>query len=175
MVLLATLIAIGCSSTTPSASELRVGLGPDEFVVEGPAANLGRGLNITETLTRLTPDFGLEPGLAERWERVDGNRWRFFLRPGISFHDGTPLDAQAVKVGLFDRVAEFGTTINAGPDSAVVVDDHTLDFTPTQPNSRVPAQLSIPLTACLHQAPSRAASPSARARSGSSATLLHRR
>jgi len=37
------------------------------------------------------------PSLATRWERqADGRTWRFFLRKGVQFHDGTPLNAEAV-------------------------------------------------------------------------------
>jgi len=64
------------------------------------------------------------------------------------FHDKQPLNAQAVKVGLFDRVAnpEFGgTSIDAGPESAVVVDDYTIDFTPTKPDLHVPQQIAHPI------------------------------
>ena len=43
----------------------------------------------------------IEPGLAERWEMSpDGQRWTFHLRPGVRFHDGTPLDADAVVFSL---------------------------------------------------------------------------
>ena len=40
----------------------------------------------------------LRPGLAERWEQdpADKKTWIFHLRPGVTFHDGTPLDADAV-------------------------------------------------------------------------------
>ena len=41
------------------------------------------------------------PGLAESWE-VDGKVWTFKLREGMTFHDGTPIDAQAV-VASYDR------------------------------------------------------------------------
>nr|WP_281288662.1 ABC transporter substrate-binding protein [Pseudonocardia kunmingensis] len=84
--------------------------------------------------------------LAERWEFRAPNTWRFFLRHGVRFHDGQPFNAQAVKAGLFDRVAQRknGSTIKAGPDSAVVVDEYTIDFTPTVPNLRVPEQIGHP-------------------------------
>jgi peptide/nickel transport system substrate-binding protein len=46
------------------------------------------------------------PGLATRWEvSPDGKRWRFSLRPGVQFHDGTDLDAEAV-VFSFDRLLD---------------------------------------------------------------------
>jgi len=37
------------------------------------------------------------PSLATHWEsQADGRTWRFFLRKGVRFHDGTPLNADAV-------------------------------------------------------------------------------
>ncbi len=146
LLLPALVVACGSGDST-SERTLTVGLGSDEYVAEGPAANVGMGTNITETLIAVTPEYQLQPRLAERWELRPPNTWRFFLRPGVRFHDGQPLDANAVKVGLFDRVANpevGGTTISAGPDSAVVVDDHTIDFTPTEPNERVPLQIVHP-------------------------------
>ncbi|MBV1800104.1 ABC transporter substrate-binding protein [Siccirubricoccus sp. G192] len=40
----------------------------------------------------------LRPGLAERWEQdaADPRKWRFSLRAGVVFHDGTPFNADAV-------------------------------------------------------------------------------
>lgn len=50
-----------------------------------------------ETLTRVSCTGELLPGLAEAWEpREDGRRWRFRLRTGALFWDGTPVTAQTV-------------------------------------------------------------------------------
>ncbi len=49
-------------------------------------------------LTRTDRLAGLRPGLAERWEQAPGDTktWIFHLRRGVTFHDGTPFDADAV-------------------------------------------------------------------------------
>lgn len=53
--------------------------------------------NIIETLVELDySDGSVMPRLAERWERSGPNEWIFHLREGVEFHDGTPLDAEAV-------------------------------------------------------------------------------
>jgi peptide/nickel transport system substrate-binding protein len=142
--------ACGGSTTSPDArQELNVGFTEDQYVLEGPDAGLGMyplNTNIFETLTYLTPDYEVKPLLAERWEFRPPNTWRFFLREGVEFHNGQPLNAEAVKEGLFDRLAkiEGGSTIQAGPDSAKVVDEYTIDFTPMAENLRVPEQLVHP-------------------------------
>lgn len=56
--------------------------------------------HVYEGLTRLRQDFRLEPALATSWELVDPRTWRFELRPGVRFHDGSPLSAGAVAFSL---------------------------------------------------------------------------
>jgi peptide/nickel transport system substrate-binding protein len=41
-----------------------------------------------------------KPGLAERWSFKDPTTFVLEIRPGVTFHDGTPLDAEAVKFNL---------------------------------------------------------------------------
>ena len=48
---------------------------------------------IYEGLVNRGRDFKLEPSLAESWERTAPLVWRFKLRPGVKFHDGTPFAA----------------------------------------------------------------------------------
>jgi peptide/nickel transport system permease protein/peptide/nickel transport system substrate-binding protein len=40
------------------------------------------------------------PGLAESWSYADPKTFVLNIRPGVTFHDGTPLDAEAVKFNL---------------------------------------------------------------------------
>ncbi|HET7488149.1 MAG TPA: ABC transporter substrate-binding protein [Acidimicrobiales bacterium] len=146
--------ATGSSTTAGPSKELRVGFTEDQYVLEGPDSNLGAyplNTNVVETLTFLTENYEVKPRLATSWELIPPNTWRFHLRQGVTFHDGQPFNAQAVKTGLFDRVAKRtgGSTIKAGPDSAKVVDDYTIDFTPTVPNLRVPQQLVHPQMAVI--------------------------
>jgi peptide/nickel transport system substrate-binding protein len=60
---------------------------------------------VIETLVTLKPGTGDEivGALAEKWETsADGLTYTFTLRPDVKFHDGTDLDAEAVKFN-FDR------------------------------------------------------------------------
>ncbi|GAB4426552.1 MAG: ABC transporter substrate-binding protein [Chloroflexi bacterium OHK40] len=89
-------------SAAPSAGsgELRIGTGlsiPASLI----ASEGQNGFNMItygagETLMRLTPEQELVPWLAESVERADPTTWEVTLRPGVTFHDGTPLTARAV-------------------------------------------------------------------------------
>jgi peptide/nickel transport system substrate-binding protein len=123
-------------------------------VLEGPDASLGAyplNTNVLETLTYLDANYKVQPRLAERWEFRPPNTWRFFLRRGVTFHDGQPFNAQAAKTGIFDRVAQRrgGGTIRSGPNAVTIIDDYTLDFTPISPNVRVPEQIVHPNNAAI--------------------------
>ena len=62
-------------------------------------------MNVYDGLVRYQ-DGALEvtPGLAESWDiSADGTLYTFKLRQGVNFHDGSPLNAEAVKFN-FDRM-----------------------------------------------------------------------
>ena len=77
------------------------------------------------------------PGLAERWEfSDDGCTLTFYLRPGVTFHDGTPCDAEAVKANLEHKQSNPSFyTLKAVTDieSMETVDDTTLVIHYTHP------------------------------------------
>jgi peptide/nickel transport system substrate-binding protein len=61
---------------------------------------------VFETLLAFGDDMKIVGGLAERWSVAgDGVTWTFHLRPGVTFHDGAPLDADAVRRN-FGRVLD---------------------------------------------------------------------
>ena len=60
-----------------------------------------------DTLVKYGPDFSIQPELAESWEAsADGKRIVFTLREGVTFQDGTPFDADAVKWNIDQRLDE---------------------------------------------------------------------
>lgn len=76
---------------------------PWEFKSIQPAES-GFVLNrasIAEGLTALQPDGSVVPCLAVSWTVSDDAReWRFVLRDGVVFHDGTPVTAETVKASM---------------------------------------------------------------------------
>lgn len=74
------------------------------------------------------------PGLAERWEAsADFRVYTFYLRKDVTFHDGTPLTAEAVKF-TWDRIIDPATRSLRAPelgtyDKSEVVDSHTVRVT----------------------------------------------
>ncbi|MBI4277624.1 MAG: hypothetical protein HY660_04130 [Armatimonadetes bacterium] len=86
--------------------------------------------NIYETLVKLTQDMRIEPALATSWEIQSTRRMLFRLRKGVRFHDGSPFNAQAVKL-TFDRTLNPQNpgvaSSNLGPVEGVeVVDDYAV-------------------------------------------------
>ncbi|MBW9121902.1 ABC transporter substrate-binding protein [Microbacterium trichothecenolyticum] len=94
---------------------------------------LSLGAQFTDTLVDQDFDSGeIVPYLAESWEINDAaTEFTFHLRDGVTFSDGTPLDAAAVKAN-FDGViglgaASFlGSTYLSGYVETRVVDDSTV-------------------------------------------------
>lgn len=90
--------------------------------------------NIFDGLVYRGPDLKIVPALAASWEELDeGKRIRFNLRENVTFHNGEPFNAEAVKF-TFDRL--LGDEGAKGPqrsnyiaiDSVEVIDDKTVDF-----------------------------------------------
>ena len=115
-------------------------------------SNIGRIImeNVSETLTELDVrgKKGVMPRLSEKWEQTQDGSWRFHLRQGVKFSNGTTFDAKDVKHS-FDRVmsdknaCESRRYFGGMKISANVVDPYTIDF------KADPAQPILPLLMSL--------------------------
>jgi peptide/nickel transport system substrate-binding protein len=94
--------------------------------------------NIFEGLTRFMSDGSVVPGLAERWDiSDDGLVYTFHLRSGVTFHDGTSMDAEDVKFSLDRARADDSTNAQKGLFANIT------DVTVTDPLT-VQVTLSVP-------------------------------
>ncbi len=97
----------------------------------------------------------VEPALAESWEiSEDGTVYTFTLREGVSFHDGSPFNAEAVKFNFDRMLNEDHPFHDTGPfplsfffsavEATEVVDDMTVKFTLDAPYAPFLSNLAYP-------------------------------
>src|SRR5882724_3389554 len=71
-------------------------------------------VNLYDTLTRWDAALRLQPGLATSWRNLNDTTWELTLRPGVKFHDGSPLTAEDVKATLERNLLPGKTVVQAG-------------------------------------------------------------
>lgn len=101
--------------------------------------------NVCETLVAAGENLQPTPLLATKWTLIPPNTFRFELRRNVKFHNGAAFNAEAVRSSMarvVDKALALTTFI--GADSTKVVDEFTVDITPTQPNLRLPEQIVHP-------------------------------
>ncbi|MCY4543314.1 MAG: ABC transporter substrate-binding protein [Rhodobacteraceae bacterium] len=95
--------------------------------------------NVFEGLTRYGPDGSIRPALAQSWDiSDDGLTYTFHLHSGVTFHDGSELDASDVKFSLDRARSEDSTNAQkalfAGISDVAVIDPLTVQITLANPN-----------------------------------------
>ena len=100
--------------------------------------------NVYEGLVRRDKQMQVEPALATGWEQLPEGGWRFMLREGVTFHDGSEFDADDVLFSYERASSEAADTRSwFAPVSEVrVVDDYTIDFLTTNPNPLFPSSIA---------------------------------
>jgi peptide/nickel transport system substrate-binding protein len=96
------------------------------------AATFSLVFQMYDQLVHRTNDMKVTPGLATSWEVLSDSHWRFHLRKGVKFHDGSDFTAEDVKFSL-DYVLHpdkpHGVTNRIAPIQEVkVVDRYTVDI-----------------------------------------------
>nr|WP_246728468.1 TIGR04028 family ABC transporter substrate-binding protein [Microvirga terricola] len=97
---------------------------------------------ITDKLTYQNPEtLEIEPWIAESWSiNADATEYTFKIRPGVTFSDGTPLDANAVAknydtFGLGNKALKLPVSeVINNYDRSEVIDAHTVKFTFKKPS-----------------------------------------
>jgi len=85
--------------------------------------------NLIEPLM-VMKDGKITPHLATKYEVLSASKVRFFLRKGVTFHDGTPFNAEAVKF-TFERAIKIPArwlALFAPLKAAEVMDEYTVDL-----------------------------------------------
>ena len=163
---LAIALAAGLSQAARAETVLRIGmtaadiprtLGQPDQGFEG---NRFTGLTMYDALTgwdlsSVDKPSVVIPGLATSWavDDADKKKWIFKLRPGVTFHDGSPFNADSVVWNVekvlkqdapqFDA-SQVGVTASRMPTlvSARKIDDMTVELTTKEPDSFLPINVT---------------------------------
>jgi peptide/nickel transport system substrate-binding protein len=134
-------LALGLALAAPLAAKtLRWAARGDAQSLDPHAVNEGVtnniGVLLYDTLVDRARDQSLQPALASSWKVVDERTWRFNLRPGVRFHDGTPLTADDVVFSIeraqqpSSQFAQYALPLG----KPVKIDPHTVELRLQVPN-----------------------------------------
>jgi len=101
--------------------------------------------NIYDTLVAFDANLQIIPALAEKWETPDPKTYLFHIRQGVKFHDGTDLNADAVKFNIDRYLTEKTSRRKAEIDtitSVDVMDPYTVKFNLKAPFAPLLANLA---------------------------------
>ncbi len=99
---------------------------------------------IYDTLVQRTPGMALEAGLATSWSAKDSTTWQFTLRPGVTFHDGSPFSADDVVFSI-QRAQAPGSALAPQLETIIEVlkiDDLTVEVWTDRPWPLLPEHLA---------------------------------
>jgi peptide/nickel transport system substrate-binding protein len=127
----AAIFFVACSA---SAVTLRIGNQGDALSMDPHSLNEGLQVsvlsNVYEPLVAHNKDLSLMPSLATQWTQTKPTVWRFELRKGVQFHDGTPFTADDV-VFSFERASGDGSdmkTYTNGIKEVRKINDHMVEI-----------------------------------------------
>jgi peptide/nickel transport system substrate-binding protein len=112
----------------------------DPQTTDPDAQNEGLTNNVNSLVYEFLVDrdkqLNLVPALAVSWQQIDPLTWRFRLRPGVKFHDGTPFTADDV-VFSYERARAETSQLRVYANAVGMprkIDDFTVEFTTSAPN-----------------------------------------
>jgi len=150
--LTAAILVLSAGAAFAARDDITVGMvlePPNLDPTSGAAAAIDEVVyaNVFEGLTRFSPDGAIIPGLARSWDiSGDGLVYTFHLAPGVTFHDGSTMDASDVKFSLDRARAKDSTNAQkalfAGIASVDVVGPLTVRVTLATPDGSFPFKMA---------------------------------
>ena len=141
-------LMLGASVSAASAETFKWAGSTDPQTMDPHAVNsapvLGFLNNIYEGLVRRGKDMKIEPALAESWEPLGSDGWRFHLRHGVTYQDGSAFTAEDVMFS-YQRASSEEADVRSwfSPVSEVIVqDDFTIDFMTKNANPLFPDSIA---------------------------------
>jgi peptide/nickel transport system substrate-binding protein len=135
-----TVLVAALAGSAADAATLRWANRGDPQTTDPHSQNEGLTNNINqliyEFLVGRDKQLNLVPELAVSWQQIDPLTWRFKLRPGVKFHDGTPFTADDV-VFSYQRARGEASQLRVYASAAGMprkIDDLTVEFTTSGPN-----------------------------------------
>ena len=110
--------------------------------------NNSQARHVFDALTAQDANQQLVAGLAQSWRVIDDTTWEFSLRPGVTFHDGSPLSADDVRFSLErapnvpNSPSSFGTYTKL-IKAITVVDRNTIRLHTDGPSPLLPLDMSV--------------------------------
>jgi len=145
----ALLVAAALATGVASAQTVRIGNQGDALSMDPHSLNESLQLTVTgnvyEPLVARDRNLKLVPGLATSWKQTSPTVWRFELRKGVEFHDGTPFTADDV-LFTFARAAGEGSDMKSYVNDVKdvrKVNSHTVDVETKGPFPILPDVLSL--------------------------------
>ena len=137
------------SAGLAQAQTVRIGNQGDALSMDPHSLNETTQLSVTgnvyEPLVARNKQLALTPGLATSWKQTSPTVWRFELRKGVQFHDGTPFTADDV-VFSFARGSGEGSDMKSYTNDIKEVrkiDSHTVEFETKAPFPILPEVFTL--------------------------------
>ena len=137
-------------ATTRESAPLSIAIGTDALTLDANNYKATTDLVVDRLIYDGLVSFGLDmkivPGLAEKWTQVDPTTWKFELRKGVKFTDGTDFNSDAVKFSL-ERAAKSptGTGFVGAIDHVETPDAHTAVLKLKKPFAPLLRHLATPV------------------------------
>lgn len=139
---------LAAAYVSAGAQTVRIGSQGDALSMDPHSFNETVQLSVTgnvyEPLAGRNKDLSLRPVLATQWEQTSPTVWRFTLRKGVQFHDGTPFTADDVVFSMMRTQLE-GSDMKSYTNpikETRKVDDYTVDIETKDPAPILPSMIS---------------------------------